>query len=245
MPISTEEAVKLVLATDLDCIIKPSIDSGSGKNVKLVRKEEIDTAKVKDLFETYKWDFNIQKRLEQSATLKKLNESSLNTLRIYTYRTLAGEYVLLVSVVRFGGKGAFNDNASTGGGFCHVYDDGSLDQRVLRYHTLDKPTLKEFLGFESLTIPNYDRVMKFVFDLHRRLPYFDLVGWDIALDVNNEPVFIEMNLTAESGFAQMNGGPLFGKYLDEVMERVSKVHKDYRNSVEMKFENGSRLMMKV
>ena len=29
------------------------------------------------------------------------------------------------------------------------------------------------------------------------------------------------------------------------MERVSKVHKDYRNSVEMKFENGSRLMMKV
>lgn len=46
MPISTEEAVKLVLATDLDCIIKPSIDSGSGKNVKLVRKEEIDTAKV-------------------------------------------------------------------------------------------------------------------------------------------------------------------------------------------------------
>ena len=46
--------------------------------------------------------------------------------------------------------------------------------------------------------------MKFVFDLHRRLPYFDLVGWDIALDVNNEPVFIEM-----------------------------------------KFENGSRLMMKV
>ena len=109
----------------------------------------------------------------------------------------------------------------------------------------DKPTLKEFLGFESLTIPNYDRVMKFVFDLHRRLPYFDLVGWDIALDVNNEPVFIEMNLTAESGFAQMNGGPLFGKYLDEVMERVSKVHKDYRNSVEMKFENGSRLMMKV
>ena len=128
---------------------------------------------------------------------------------------------------------------------CHVYDDGSLDQRVLRYHTLDKPTLKEFLGFESLTIPNYDRVMKFVFDLHRRLPYFDLVGWDIALDVNNEPVFIEMNLTAESGFAQMNGGPLFGKYLDEVMERVSKVHKDYRNSVEMKFENGSRLMMKV
>lgn len=245
MPISTEEAVKLVLATDLDCIIKPSIDSGSGKNVKLVRKEEIDTAKVKDLFETYKWDFNIQKRLEQSATLKKQNESSLNTLRIYTYRTLAGEYVLLVSVVRFGGKGAFNDNASTGGGFCHVYDDGSLDQRVLRYHTLDKPTLKEFLGFESLTIPNYDRVMKFVFDLHRRLPYFDLVGWDIALDVNNEPVFIEMNLTAESGFAQMNGGPLFGKYLDEVMERVSKVHKDYRNSVEMKFENGSRLMMKV
>lgn len=64
--------------------------------MKLVRKEEIDTAKVKDLFETYKWDFNIQKRLEQSATLKKLNESSLNTLRIYTYRTLAGEYVLLV-----------------------------------------------------------------------------------------------------------------------------------------------------
>ena len=197
------------------------------------------------LFEEYKYDFNVQKRLEQSAVMSLLNASSLNTLRIYTYRTLAGEYVILVSVARFGGKGAFNDNASTGGGFCHVYDDGTLDQRVLRYHTLDKPTLKEFLGFEKLTVPNYTKIKDFVIGLHKRLPYFDLVGWDVALDPDNEPVFIEMNLTAESGFAQMNGGPLFGEYLDEVMERVSKVQKDYRNSVEMRFENGSRLMMKV
>ena len=177
--------------------------------------------------------------------MAKLNSSSLNTLRIYTYRTMAGDYVILVSVARFGGKGAFNDNASTGGGFCHVYDDGTLDQKVLRYHTLDKPTMKEFLGFDCLTVPNYERIKSFVFDLHKRLPYFDLVGWDIALDSDNDPVFIEMNLTAESGFAQMNGGPLFGDYLDEVMERVSRVQKDYRNSVEILYENGSRLMMKV
>ena len=60
---------------------------------------------------------------------------------------------------------------------------------------------------------------------------------------NNEPIFIEMNLRAEVDHAQMMGGPMFGDYLDEVMVRTAKVQKQYRNCVEIKYENGSKNIM--
>lgn len=72
-----------------------------------------------------------------------------------------------------------------------------------------------------------------------------MVGWDIGIDSNENPIFIEMNLKAEVDHAQVAGGLFLGDYLDEVMERTIKCHKDYRNSVEISYDNGSILMMKV
>ena len=48
------------------------------------------------------------------------------------------------------------------------------------------------------------------------MPYFNLAGWDIAVGVDGEPVFIEWNARTE--LSQTAVGPAFGKFTEEVLE---------------------------
>jgi hypothetical protein len=59
--------------------------------------------------------------------------------------------------------------------------------------------------------------------LHRRLPYFDYIGWDITVLPDGEPLLIEYNLAPAIEIPQMLCGPMFGEFLDEVIERASHV----------------------
>ena len=54
-------------------------------------------------------------------------------------------------------------------------------------------------------------------------PYFDFVGWDMTVLPDGEPLLIEFNLVPSVEGPQMMGGPMFGEYLDEVIERASHV----------------------
>ena len=53
---------------------------------------------------------------------------------------------------------------------------------------------------------------------HKRLFFHDIVGWDIAIDSNGEPVCIEYNIK-EPGtkLYQYAGGPYAGEYTDEFL----------------------------
>lgn len=242
--ITAKDAVQLVLDYNKECIAKPSVETGCGVGVQLINKDNLTPDGIRKILERMGGaNFNVQEKVQQCDILAQLNPTSLNTFRIYTYRALSGKIVHLVTSIRFGGKGAFIDNASAGGGVCHVFDDGTVDQTIFKFKTFKRDTLKNSLGIEKMVIPDYEKVIDFVFKLHKQVPYFDLVGWDIGIDKNNEPIFIEMNLRAEVDHAQMMGGPMFGDYLDEVMVRTAKVQKQYRNCVEIKYENGSKNIM--
>ena len=54
-------------------------------------------------------------------------------------------------------------------------------------------------------------------------PLVRIVGWDIAVDEEGDPVFIEFN--CNPGQNQMTYGPTFGDYTDEVLEEVFGVNK--------------------
>ena len=62
--------------------------------------------------------------------------------------------------------------------------------------------------------------MDFVKDLHSRLPYFRLIGWDISVDTNGDPVMIEWNKGAE--LSQVAHGPAFGDYTEEILTEAFK-----------------------
>jgi D-alanine-D-alanine ligase-like ATP-grasp enzyme len=48
------------------------------------------------------------------------------------------------------------------------------------------------------------------------MAHFKLIGWDMAVDENNEPVFIEYNTFP--GANQLTNGPAFGDLTEKVLE---------------------------
>ena len=234
--VSQNEAIGACLKSGR-IIVKPSIETWGGLGVaKLdLSGEDSDSghAKLTDLFDSYEKDFIVQEIVDQSDTMKTLNATSLNTMRICTYLR-KDEVVVLFSIVRFGTKGVHIDNISQGGFHCNINDDGSLHEHA--YNELKKTISKTDDGaiLRDFTIPNYDGVKEMVQGIHQRVPYFRMISWDVALDSNDFPVLIEFNAFGQSIDFQSVCGPLFGEYTDEVMT-IAKDFKEKRfryNAVE-------------
>lgn len=236
--ISSDDAVDLLSGKER-FIIKPAIESGRGRDVKMLMGGGIK--QIVTTLEEYESNYIIQEIVTQHPEMSKLNPTSLNTCRLYTYRRVgSGEYVLLGSAVRFGGNGAFRDNACTGGGFCKIHDDGSVNDKIHNYRRFGWGSLKSEKDVSTLVIPNYQKVVETAKKLHGTIPYMDLIGWDIAVDTDGEPVLIELNQYPDCEFIQIFNGPMFGEYTDELLERVSKHHIEAVTVYKRSFENGPK-----
>ena len=82
------------------------------------------------------------------------------------------------------------------------------------------PLTDSGVALDNYLIPSFDMVLAFVKDLHTRLPYFKLIGWDISVDINGQPVMIEWNRSAE--LSQVAHGPAFGEYTEEILADALK-----------------------
>lgn len=238
--ISVDEVVRILLQKDR-FIIKPSIESGRGRDVKMIHGRNSSLEHIYSALDDYQSNFIIQEVVSQHETMGLLNKTSLNTCRLYTYREVEnGEYVLLGAAVRFGGEGAYRDNACTGGGFCKIHDDGIIDDKIHNYRCFGHRSLYELKGLSNLKVPNYEKVIKCCIDLHKSIPYMDLIGWDIAITPDGEPMLIELNQYPDCEFIQIFNGPMFGQYTDALMEKVSRHKLDCITVYKRSFEEGHK-----
>ena len=221
--ISMDKAVEAVLQYQGNMIIKPTVETCNGEGVEQING--LDAEQLKDWFQRYDINFAVQEKVIQHPDLQQVNPTSLNSMRLYTYRRPDGsyEYLYPYAHLRFGGKGAIKDNVSQGGGTCLIDENGLVDDRVFRFKNLQVSSLKEETGVEHLVVPNYDKVIETLIKMHRRLPYFDFVGWDVTVLPDGEPLLIEFNLVPSVEGPQMMAGPMFGDFLDEVIERARQV----------------------
>ncbi|OZV69971.1 sugar-transfer associated ATP-grasp domain-containing protein [Winogradskyella aurantia] len=220
--VSESEAIKGVLHSKQKLIIKPSIDSGGGVMVKVISTEDLNTTdktyEIMNLFKSYKKDFVIQEFMSQSPEMKKLNPTTLNTLRIMSY--LRDEEVhVLSTIVRIGKKGSDTDNYEGGGIICGVNAKGEFNS--VGYTKLGRKVYSKTesgISLKDCKVPNYEDVKAMVRRLHMRVPYFRLISWDIGINENNQPVLIEYNTYNQStNPSQVVNGPLFGKFTDEIL----------------------------
>lgn len=221
-------------------IIKPTNDSGGGKGVRKIRIENGVTKqgeKLVEVLDSYGQDYVVQEIVEQYEPLNKLNANSLNTMRIITYRDVKGDFVFLGAFIRFGINNAEVDSGARGGLICKVTRDGLINDRIFHIKSFKKSSLEEMKNISGLYIPDFDGVLDFCYDLHSKLNYFDLCGWDIAIGKDGKPVFIELNQYPDCESFQMVNGPFFGDYTDEVMEQVSKNKTQFTLSIRREFEN--------
>ena len=140
--------------------------------------------------------FIFQELILQHEVLKKINYSSINTLRIVTYKNKKNEVEILSGFIRVGRKGAIVDNAHAGGivvpfnketgKMCveglQLIDNGG----GLFYKHPDTGII-----FDNLQIPHYIQVKKIVAKASS-LFKFPFLGWDVALTPNG-PIIVEVN----------------------------------------------------
>ena len=62
-----------------------------------------------------------------------------------------------------------------------------------------------------------------------KLFYFDMVSWDVAINKNNKPKIIEINLSGqEINFHQFSNGPLFGDYTEQIISKLHKIKRSFK-----------------
>lgn len=218
-PISKEEAIERCSNVQ-NAVIKPCLLGSWGQGVKMIHAENgfipNMNMSVPDLFSHYKSNFIIQSKLVQHPELARLNPTSVNTIRVMSYRR-ENEVVILYATIRIGRKGEVVDNETAGG----IKADIDLQTGRIKGPAFGSPTEENMFTTDSgvevdgFFIPSFPQILDFVKDLHFRLPYFRLIGWDISVDVEGKPVMIEWNRSAE--LSQVAHGPAFGDYTEEIL----------------------------
>ena len=204
-----------------DVIIKPSLLSyGTGfKKFSVKNGMTSDGDTLDYLFSSYKSNFIVQKAVHQHEGLNALNPSSVNTLRIFTYRS-SMEVLVLYTVLRIGRLGRITDNETAGGMSVRINKDGTLAKYA--YSRPGDDMIKKTdtgVVLEGYPIPSYNKALEAVKSAHLQLPYFNLIGWDISINTDGEPVLIEWNTQPDLS-QSANEGPAFGEYTDRILREI-------------------------
>jgi hypothetical protein len=227
-PLSRATFAERFEALSEDCFIKPSVGSGGGRRVALLRREP-DTFRspdgspftFEDLERRYRRDYIIQSVICQHPMLARFNPSSVNTLRVVTYRSVRDETVVPLKVVlRLGRESMIVDNQAQGGLACGVRPDGTLHtyatSKAGRKFTAHPDS---GVPFEGQSIPEFPAVLETVATIAAAVPPLRLLGFDVTIDSEGAVRVVEINTrNLEINFLQTFGGALFGDYSREVVE---------------------------
>lgn len=194
-PVSEEDAVRLCQNME-NVILKPAMGK-HGNGVKLLTvkdgKTNVNNKTIGELFKQYKHNFLIQERVKQHKKLADLNPTSVNTLRILTYHS-GMEVLIIYSVIRIGRSGQVIDNQCAGGISTTISEDGKLGKAAFGGYSEDNVQVTDTgVTLDGYQLPSYDKAIEFVKRLHTKLPYFNIIGWDISIEENGEPILIEFN----------------------------------------------------
>ena len=214
--ITKSKVVEILSGYTKDIVIKPAIESGSGKDVWIGASSEA----ANELFMRNSCaDIIVQECLEGNNFSKKINPSSFNTVRCMTAFT--GEnYVVLACALRVGRSGTRIDNQNTGGLVIGLQENGdlcdfALDKYLISY---EKHPDSGFL-FKGQTLPGMAEIRSACVEAHKALPHFGLISWDVALDSAGKVRIIELNIDWQGiNLFQSYLGPLMGPYREQICQ---------------------------
>ena len=214
-------------------ILKPSIGTNSGIGVELfIRKnnnkfyqKNTNAILTADYLLNHPDEFILQEAMQQHPFMSKLNPSSINTIRIATYRSVKDNEVhLLSSVIRIGAKDQFVDNLHAGGVMVRVLDNGKLDNSCFTQEG-KKQASHNNIAFQegNYVVPDWDNIISFAKENAARLTHMRLIQHDIMIDENGNPKYIEFNNIGFSQWiAQFTGTPAFLNFAEEMRDYALK-----------------------
>jgi hypothetical protein len=217
--LSEKEILSIIKARER-VILKQTRFSCGGQGIKFLETNLPDDVLLAQL-SSIQGSFICQDIVRQYHELNKLNDSSLNTIRIQTL-VRNNKVDVHSPLVRVGQKGAKTDNLSYGGIVCGINEDGSLKDRVLDLKLQKYDFSPQGYKFLDVRIPNFEKCIQLVSKLAVRFSDISrLMSWDLAINEDADPVLIETNLTFSGvDVHQLANGPIYGNHPEPIIEEV-------------------------
>ena len=183
-------------------MLKPA-DLGCGEGIEMCNTTDYTP---EELYEKSKRDGAplVEEVVVQSSKMDELAPYTVNTIRIVSI--LSGKEVKIIGAgIRMGREGSIVDNFSQGGINARVDPrDGTIvtdgfDKYGQTHITVPGTGAK----IKGKKVPFWEDVINMVSAAHLRIPTMRYVGWDVAIDHNDRPLFIEANDYAGNFVAQM------------------------------------------
>lgn len=174
--------------------VKTPSDCG-GDNIERILTENISNPKELHEKLLKKNQIVVEEAVVQHLKMSEISVNSVNTIRIGTTIDPEGKVAVAYMTLRFNTTDAYFDNASMGGAFTLLSDEGEITHpgyiNYPREHsfTLHPATGESILGFQ---IPMLEEVKKLVCESAMVLPTTRYMGWDVAISPEG-PLIIEGN----------------------------------------------------
>lgn len=179
------------------------IDGESGEDIFVLEKDNDNyylNNKLSTLLEIKtrigKSKFIFQNVIQQHEALNKLNDLTVNSLRIVTVRGTSGKINILSSYLRLGAvKDSVVDNIGAGGLGVGIDDNGVLKKHGFYTEPFGTKTERHPISnevFEGYQLPYWDEIKDLIEKAHKQFYHMQSIGWDVAITPNG-PVLIEGN----------------------------------------------------
>ena len=231
----TDEVLHSYLTHFTKIIIKPAVDSGGGHNVIVLNRNENEfyvgneILSVNYLKEKFVRNYIIQDYLVQHDFFSGFNPSSLNTMRVFTYRSVTDYQVhILHTILRVGRPGSNVDNQASGGISINISQQGFLNKFAIDKNGNKSFSINGIDLIDNIKVPFIELIKICAIAIAKKNIHHRLLGLDFTVDSNQNIRLIEINnQNNEINFYQMNSGPLFGQFTDEVIEYCTRNRKSF------------------
>ncbi|WP_310682294.1 sugar-transfer associated ATP-grasp domain-containing protein [Aliifodinibius sp. S!AR15-10] len=168
----------------------------------------------------------IQEKVEQHPFFASFHPSSLNTIRVYLYRSVKDHRLHILSMDLTVGRSGLNVNNETAGGiYSGITDEGYLvGYAVDKYGTRYERHPDTGETFDK-AIPDIEGLKSFSLAVGEKILPITVIGLDLFYDKAGQWRMMEINTQSHSiRSAQYFGKPFFGEFTDEVIAYCQKNH---------------------
>lgn len=212
-----------LLAMRPEVIVKPSQESGGGRDIRFFNTQSDADALKRALLDKNEKNLIVQDILRQHPELAKMHPQSLNTVRVYTIMMEDGVHVLNASLKMGAGCNRIDNVTRNSGIITGIRENGELmDFAFFDLYSgekTDRHPQGMLLG--KICVPSYNRMIETVKRAAQYTGNFQLVGWDLSVDEEGNVVLIEANMRkGDIGPIQCLHGPFFGDLTERVLNKV-------------------------
>lgn len=217
--ITIESVADILGHFDDDIIIKPTTATSGGRGVsKIQSSDSIET--IKHTLSNYGKNYICQRIVRQSKYTAVFNNSSLNTFRVNTVN-INGITTCECLMMRHGLNNSIVDNFAVGGVVCGMTKNGIFNGNNFNTELKKLSLLHDGTKYRDCSVPSISNVINKAIDAHQKfMPHIGHAAWDFAIDENENPIMIEVNLMLPGIIMEQlsSGSSIFGERTEEIID---------------------------